>query len=375
MARKLSDVVSEIEDAIKHRFWGRSFTIKAEIADVKKYHDKKWCFLKFVEKQGNFVSTEIKGIFWSNSYDTILQFEKATGQTFESGLEITCTVIVRFHQRYGLNLEVSEIDFAYTIGVLEMEKQQLIARLQKENILKYEEATGRYFSFNNSLELPLVMQRIAFITAPESDGQRDFKKVLSANKYGLAFKVTEFLTRIQGDAATALILKELDTIAGRADEFDVVVIARGGGSDTDFKAFNNYDLAKRVAEFPIPILTGIGHDRNTSITDMAARQRRTPTEAATFILDHNLIFDRELEQMKSYLATISKQRLDRAKMELNHMRVRLSNLAPEKVLSRGYAIVIQHGKIISEPANIDPNAPIVTQLKTSKITSLITDIQ
>ena len=180
--QKLSEIVNEIEGTIRNRFAGRTFWISAEITDVKKYPDKRWCFLKFLEKSGNIVATEIKGVFWSNGYGQIERFERATQQSFSSGLEITCNVGVRFHKRYGLTLEVLEIDFAYAVGKLELERKQIIDRLIDENIIVQDVLTGRISSMNNQLNLPLVIQNIALITAPDSDGQRDFQKVIRHNK-------------------------------------------------------------------------------------------------------------------------------------------------------------------------------------------------
>ncbi len=372
VTQKLSEVVNEIEGTIRSRFLGRTFWIKAEIADVKKYPDKRWCFLKFIEKSGSMVTTDIKGVLWSNTYSNIEKFESATQQTFSSGLEITCNVGVRFHKRYGLTLEVLEIDYAYAIGKLELERKQTIERLIKEKVIIQDADTGQFYSRNNSLELPVVIQRIALITAPDSDGQRDFQKVVRGNKYGYAFAVTEFLTRIQGDEAAGLIAEKLSVIAASAEKFDVVVIVRGGGSDTDFKSFNDADLVKAVAAFPVPVLTGIGHDRNTSITDLVARQNRTPTETATFIIDHNMNFDQEIEALNQRFFRAADNCLDRAKNDLENYRQRVKNLSPASILKKGFAIVMMDDKIITDPGKIGENATTKTILKDEIIYSTVT---
>src|SRR3954451_23628319 len=129
--QKLSELINEIDATICNRFAGKTFWIKAEITDLKKYADKRWCFLKFIEKEGNTITAEMKGVFWSNSYHHIENFEKETQQQFASGLEITCNVKVRFHKRFGLDFEVLAIDFAYAIGKMEIERKQTIDRLLK----------------------------------------------------------------------------------------------------------------------------------------------------------------------------------------------------------------------------------------------------
>jgi exodeoxyribonuclease VII large subunit len=372
VTQKLSEVVSEIEGSIRDRFAGRSFWIKAEITDVKKYADKRWCFLKFVEKSGSMVTTEIKGIFWSNSYSTIELFEKATQQSFSSGLEITCNVSVRFHKRYGLNLEVLEIDCAYAIGMLELERKQTIDRLLREQILMQDINTGSFYSLNSRLELPLVIRHIALITAPDSDGQRDFQKVIRNNKYGYTFVVTEFLTRVQGDQAANFIAEKLLHIASATQRFDIVVIVRGGGSDTDFKSFNDFELVKAVAAFHVPVLTGIGHDRNTSITDLVARQNRTPTETGTFIIDHNMNVDQEIEGLKQRFFRAVDRILDKAKNDIENYKQRVKNLSPATILKKGFAIIIVDDKIVTDPAKIAANTTIKALLKDEIIYSTVT---
>jgi len=335
VTQKLSEVVNEIEGIIRNRFAGRTFWIKAEITDVKKYADKRWCFLKFIEKSGNVVTSEIKGVFWSGTYYQIEQFESAAQQSFSSGLEITCNVGVRFHKRYGLTLEVLAIDFGYAIGKLELERKQTIERLINEQIIRKDDATGLFYSMNNCLELPIVIQRIALITAPDSDGQRDFQKVLRHNKYGYAFSVTEFLTRIQGDDAGNLISQKLRLIAAEQEKFDIVVIVRGGGSDTDFKCFNDFELAKIVATFPLPVLTGI-------------------------------------EGLKERFSRAVSNCLERAKNNLEQYTQRIKNLSPTAILRKGFAIITIDNKIITDPANIPEHAHLKTILKNEIIHSTVT---
>ena len=280
--QKLSDLINEVDATIRNRFQNAVFWIKAEVTDVKKQPDKRWCFLKFIEKDRNLIVAEMGGVFWNNSYHQVEQFEAATQQLFASGLEITCCVRVVFHKRFGMRLEVLEIDYAYAIGKLEFERRQILEQLVKEGVAINPEGSSRYITRNNTLDLPLVFQRIALVASANTDGYRDFRKVVEQNKYGYHFSVTDYNTQIQGDAASQLIIQQLDLIAASQVPYDLVVIVRGGGSDIDFKSFNNYALAKAIAQFPIPILTGIGHDRNTSIADLMARQHKTPTEVGTF---------------------------------------------------------------------------------------------
>jgi exodeoxyribonuclease VII large subunit len=369
---RLSDLIGEIDDVIQDRFAGETFWITAEITDVKKQPDKRWCFLKFIEKERNVITAEIKGVFWSNSYNTIERFEKLSGQPFTNGLEITCNVRVRFHKRFGIDLEVLEIDHAYALGKLEQEKQQTLDRLVNENPTVIRLVDGQYFTSNKSLELPIVLQRIALVTAPESDGQRDFKQEIGNNQYGYAFSITEFLTQIQGDNSSALILQKLKQIEFEKENFDVVAIVRGGGSQTDFKPFDDYELSKYVASFPLPILTGIGHDRNTSIVDLMARQHKTPTKVASSIVEHNFNFESEIIELKDRLLETTERMIEKAKDNLLQIKRTVKAYSPATILNKGYAIITSNNQIIIDPKDITPNTEIKTILKNELIHSVVT---
>jgi exodeoxyribonuclease VII large subunit len=370
-AQKLSDLINEIDATIYQRFAGKTFWIKAEITDVKKYADKRWCFLKFIEKDGATITTEIKGVFWSNTYHHVENFEKETQQLFASGLEITCNVRVRFHKRFGLDLEVLAIDYAYAIGRLEIERKQILERLVKENGGINVLSNGNFSTTNNRLQLPTVFQKIALITAPNSDGQRDFKEVIEKNKYGYAFLVTEFLTQVQGDSAAQLMMQQLDKISVAKELFDVVVIVRGGGSDIDFKSFNTFELSNYIASFPLPILTGIGHDRNTSIVDLMARQHKTPTEVATFIIDNNMSFEQDILQMKERFFSGIKQLVEMAQNKLAYSARIIKSCSPQTILNKGFAIIIHNNKILTDPAIAHVNEEVQLILKNEILFSTI----
>lgn len=370
--QKLSELINEIDATMRMAFAGKTFWIKVEITDVKKQPDKRWCFLKFIEKNGNIITTEMKAVFWANTYSAIENFETNTQQIFASGLEITCCVRVRFHKRYGLDLEVLDIDYAYAIGKLELERKQTLEKLVRENPSIQLLSSGNYSTINNRTQLPLVIQNIALITAPNSDGQRDFYTVMEKNKYGYTFSITPFLKTIQGDNASRLILQQLQLIQTSKQQFDLVAIVRGGGSDIDFKSFNDYNLAQAIAMFPVPIFTGIGHDRNTSISDLMARQHKTPTEVATYIIDNNMNFEQDLEQLRDRFFDVVDDLIESAKNNLANYKQRIKNLSPQTILSKGFAIVMYNNKIITNPADIVLDSEIQTILKGQIIQSTVT---
>ena len=312
----------------------------------------------------------MKGVSWARSYQNIELFENSTGIEFKSGIEITCKVCVSFYKAKSYpQLEILEIDFAHAIGQLELEKQKTLKRLIAENKTIKHLPDGRYRTANNSIELPKVIQRIALITAANSDGQRDFKNVVQLNQYGYAFFIHEFLTVVQGNNASKLIFEKLELI--EQGNYDVVVIVRGGGSDTDFAAFNDYELAKSTATFPIPILTGIGHDRNTSIVDLMTRQLRTPTEVATFIVDRNMNFEYDLQQLRDRFFDALEYLIEDRKDTIQHFKQRVKNLNPSTILKKGFAIIKSNNKIVIDPKNIKVNSELQTILKNEIIVSTV----
>src|SRR6267154_968776 len=245
----LSELVDQIQDTLQQRFEGEEFWITSEITDVKPRDNRTYRFITFIEKDGNAIKAKIPGVFWSVSLNQIDKFEKLTGQSFVSGLELTCKVRVRFNNRYGLSLEVFEIDCSYALGKIETERQETLDRLVRENAKTIKLIDGQFKTFNNSLNLPTLIQKIALVTAPNSDGQRDFKNEIKNNKHEYLFSIDEFLTQIQGDNAQTLILQRLKFIEQKKENFDLVVIVRGGGSQTDYKPFDDYELSRYAASF------------------------------------------------------------------------------------------------------------------------------
>lgn len=392
---RLSELVNEIQETLEDRFEGAAFWVNAEITDVKKYAEKRWCFLKFIEKEGNSITTEIKGVFWGGTYYHIEKFEKQTQQLFSNGLQISCLVRVRFHKRYGLTLEVLEIDLAFALGKLAIDREVVLQRLVTENPGIIQLLDGQYVTKNNTLPLPMVIQRIALVAAKDSDGERDFLQELAKNRYGYAFDISRYAVQIQGEQSNELICNQLLQIKRANRPFDAVVIVRGGGSETDFKPFDHYELSKAVAAFPVPLLTGIGHDRNTSIVDLMARAYKTPTKVAASIVDHNLNFEQDMLQFKErFFAALHQsllvnnqqlltmktavkdsiaRYLKNRKSELLAMVRLVKNLSPAMVLAKGFAVVLQDEKIITDPQKINREASIKTILKSTIIHSHVTE--
>ena len=371
-AIKLSELAAEIQLTFEERFAGETFWIEAEASDVKKYTTNRRCYLKLIEREGRNTLAEMRAVFWANSYVQIENFEKHTRQTFADGITITCLVRVRFHPQYGLNLDVLQIDVAYTLGTIELQRQQTLERLLNENPRSIKLVDGIYHTYNNHLPIPMVVQKIALITATNSDGQRDFLQELESNKHGYSFYITQFLTQIQGDNAHEMIMGQLEIIEQQNESFDLIAIVRGGGSQTDFKPFEDYELAKIIAEFPIPIFTGIGHDRNTSIADLMAREYKTPTKVAAVIIENNFQFENRIVEVKEWLQNKSSQLLERAAHRLDAMKRLVRASSPEAILRKGFAMVSISGNIITNANSIAEGTEIKTQFKDGTIHSTVT---
>ncbi len=369
---KLSELTELIQDTFQENFGGEVFLITAQITDVTRKEADRRCYLKFIEKENGKTTAEIRAVFWSNYYPQIENFEKQTGQRFANGIEITCMVRVRFHPVYGLNLDVLQIDLAHTLGTLELERQQTLERLLKENLQTIQLYDGVYRTFNNRLPLPLAIENIALITAQSSDGQRDFLQEINKNKHGYTFNTKEFLVTIQGDNAHKQILEQLAQIEKERDKFDVVAIVRGGGSQTDFKPFEDYELSKCVANFLIPVFTGIGHDRNQSIVDLMAREQKTPTKVASFFVEHNFEFENKLIELRTSFFALVREQLETAKDDLKNAKRIVKLASPQAILDRGFAIVTSKNKIVTNPDDIEQNAELQTLLRNEIIHSVVT---
>jgi exodeoxyribonuclease VII large subunit len=367
----LSELTQEIQNTLDERFAGQSFWISAEISDVKKQSVSKRCYLKLIERSGSTTLAELKAVFWSNSYDQIEAFEKSTKQEFVNGLKIICLVKVRFHQIYGLNADVLQIDIAHSLGTIELERQATLDKLLKENPNEIQQIGEYYRTLSNSLPLPIVVQRIALITAVNSDGQRDFLKEISENKFGYKLEVREYLCTIQGDTAHELIIQQLNEIEKEKDHFDVVAIVRGGGSQTDFEPFEKYDLAKKVALFPLPIFTGIGHDRNISIVDLMARPYKTPTKVAAQLIEYNFEFENLMLRLKERFDQEAIQLMHSAKEELSKVKRLVKMASPSSTLKRGFAIISKNKKIVVHPSQISLGDTVDIELMNEILTSQI----
>lgn len=250
--------------------------VSAEIAEIK-LNRSGHCYLELVEKGGdNGVPTaQARAVIWRSHYPRIAgYFEAETGQRLDAGIRILAKVLVSYHEIYGFSLQITDIDPAYTLGDMERQRQQTIAQLQQEGV----------WEMNRQVPMPAVVQRVAVVSSAGAAGYQDFLKELARSPY--RFALTLFEAYMQGAAAEESIVRALCAIAARQEEFDAVVIIRGGGSRSDLNCFNAYRLCAHVAQFPLPVVTGIGHDKDTSVADMVAHTAlKTPTAVAGWLVE------------------------------------------------------------------------------------------
>ena len=301
---RLSELTVEINRAVSDRFTGRRFWVMADVTSHTYKADKGLHFFELVEKDpqsGNLLA-KLSAKAWGNGSQSIEQFERSTAQRFTNNISVLIAVEIQYHQLYGLQANLLEIDVNFTLGVLEQQRRKTLEQLLLRNPEVIWKIGEKYYTRNNQLSLPLVMQRIAVIASSTSAGAEDLRHTLQLNHHGYHFIIDEYHAPVQGDQFATEIVRQLIAIFQSGQNYDVVVITRGGGSQTDLLIFDNYELARAVARFPIPVITGIGHQRNESIVDwMAHSSTKTPTKAAEFILAHNRRFE---EQVISYQQTI-----------------------------------------------------------------------
>ncbi|MCL2329068.1 MAG: exodeoxyribonuclease VII large subunit [Bacteroidetes bacterium] len=274
---KLSELQSRIEQSLKQSL-PKSLWVIAEINEIS-VNFKGHCYLELIEKNENTtqITAKQRATIWSYSYNVINSYFKAeTGIPLQTGLKVLVQCSVEFHALYGMSLNITNIDPVYTLGEEEKQRREIIERLQTEGVI----------DMNKSLELPTLIQRIAVISSETAAGYQDFMQSLNNNRAQLPFATTLFNAAMQGIEVEQSVVSALERIFEQEHNFDVVVIIRGGGAKTDLRWFDNYSIAAHIAQFPLPVITGIGHDKDSSIADLVAHTTlKTPTAVAEFLID------------------------------------------------------------------------------------------
>lgn len=392
-----------LEQCLPDEYW-----VQAELSDVRT-NSTGHCYLEFIQKdpRSNGLIAKARGTIWANVYRLLKPyFEEATGQAFVSGIKVLVQVTVSFHELYGYSLTVQDIDPTYTLGDMARRRREILKQLEEEGVL----------TLNKELEMPALPRRIAVISSSTAAGYGDFCHQLQHNPRGFFFYTELFPALMQGDRVEESVLSALDDILNRQEEFDAVVIIRGGGATSDLSGFDTYLLAASCAQFPLPIITGIGHERDDTVLDSVAHTRvKTPTAAAEYLIScmnlaadelealanrlHDSVFSRLAEEhrkLNAYrnripsvvvrrfsdakLSLLTAQRdisqavstaLARQRHRLELLQQRLADASPEKMLARGYSITLKDGKAVKDAALLKENDELLTRFYKGQATSTI----
>ena len=378
----LKELCEWIQDAMESdlpdRYW-----VRAEIASMSV---RGHCYMELIEKADNgILAAKVRATCWSNMYGLLsAYFTQETGESLHVGLQVLLEVSVEFHSVYGLSLNVWNIDPTFTIGDLAKQRQATINKLQLDGVMELQQA----------LELPSLVRRIAVVSSSEAAGYGDFCDQLKNNRFGFDFQVQLYPAVMQGDTASRSIVNALSAIADQEEEWDVVVIIRGGGASTDLSCFDDYELANHCAQFPLPIVAGVGHTRDVSVVDMVVYSSvKTPPAAAVWLIDRvavqvERVGGMQLRLQKAVQGKIARERNRVLVMEqrminavrrmvvredgkLNLWRKTIDLHSPEHIFKMGYSLTTANGKIVRSSKDVREGDVVETYLQDGMIQSVV----
>src|SRR5690554_145034 len=304
----LTELNGMVRDAIQQLLL-ETYWLRAETSDVRRNRNGH-CYLEFVEKNDvtDYIIAKARGVIWSNVFEMLSQyFEQETGQQLTAGLNVLVRVSVVFHELYGYSLNVLDIEPSFTLGEIARNRQRVISRLEQEGVL----------TLNKELTLPELVNRIAVISSPTAAGFEDFSHQLDKNRLGFKFYTKLFPAIMQGDRSESSIIEALEKIFIHREYFDVVAIIRGGGASADLNCFDSYLLANNIAQFPLPVISGIGHERDVTVVDVVSYTRaKTPTAVAEFLIDQLSQSATELIEFQERVVAESEDRILKEKSDL-----------------------------------------------------------
>lgn len=322
----LSDFLKSLSNGPRRAF-PESYWVSGETAGIKVYQNA--TYFELLELHGGKKIAQIKvTAFIGEGINAIRSFEKLTGQKFVAGMKIGARFRVNFHPVNGLSLVLVEIDAEMTLGGIELQRQNTLKLLLARYPAHVQQTDTGYWSFNKSLPLPLVMQKIAIVSSANAEGYHDFVHTLEHNEYGIRFHTRLFQTTVHGGQAAQDIISAFRNIYDSGEHFDGITLIRGGGSPGDFMPYDDEQLAIVVARARFPVITGIGHHNNQGICDMlAAVHEKTPTAAARFLVDRACSFQQRLEQLAALLSSTTQQTVRLKQQDIAQRKQQLSSLA------------------------------------------------
>ena len=378
-------VRTAIEEQLPLKYW-----VTGELSEVRAT-SVGHCYIELVERDEatGEISAKARGTIWSRVYSLLRPyFLEQTGREFSVGLKVLLQVSVNFHEVYGFSLDVCDIEPAYTIGDMARQRMLIVQRLTDEGVI----------NLNKELLFPLLPKRVAVISSASAAGYGDFCDQLNGNLYGFNFRVQLFPSPMQGSKVEEGIISALDAIARDIDSWDVVVIIRGGGATSDLSCFDTYDLANNCAQFPLPIVTGIGHQRDDTLLDIVAHTRvKTPTAAAELLIHTMLVQAEKIENLRRAIPdTVARRIADerrRVEMLVQNLPLSVAMLlqqqrhkldiweqqlqasSPDRILAKGYTLTLSGGRIVRSAAELTQGNEVVTRFADGEVTSTVTNIK
>lgn len=337
----LSQLAARVGDALRSALGGEVWTV-AEISQCS-VGSAGHCYLNLVERDegASALKAEFRAAIWAGKYKMIESyFLSSTGSRLAAGMKVLIRVSLNYHPTYGISLVISDIDPTYTVGETERKRQQTIERLKKEGL----------WDLQREFALPIVAQRFAVVSSATAAGFEDFLKQISDSPYKIDVEL--FAALMQGTETAQSVVAALSKIETRARDFDAVIIIRGGGSTSDLSWFDAYDICRAVAQFPLPVLTGIGHEKDTSIADMVAYHSfKTPTAVASGLVDRLATIDSRIENMRDSLVSLSTNRLLVENSRLDKAAHTLGRLTSDALKGAALRLEKSSGAILSTAAS------------------------
>lgn len=404
---QLNTLVREsIEQSLPDEYW-----VEAELSEVRE--SRGHCYMELIEKspESNTPVAKASAKCWRSQWMMLRPyFERVTGQPLHAGMKVLFQVYPQFHENYGFSWIVTDLDPTYTMGDMARKRQEIIQTLKDEGV----------FDLNKQLELPMFAQRIAVISSATAAGYGDFCNQLADNDYGFAFTTRLFPSIMQGEGIEQSVISALDAINAEVESFDAVVIIRGGGATSDLSGFDTLLLAENVANFPLPVITGIGHERDESVLDMISHTRvKTPTAAAAFLIDNLAQTYTRIEEARQSMVQLVRRKMETERLRLFPMSRRISSAAqlllsaahhrlqlvqqqlksstesrllresqhlslvsqkveslnPERLLSRGYSITLVNGKVVKSVSQVKQGARLEIHLRQGRIYSMVDECE
>jgi len=400
---ELNRLVREtISDALPDEYW-----VEAELSECREHGGH--CYMELIEKdnRSNTPVARASAKCWRQTWQMVRPyFERTTGQPLRAGIKVLLKVYAQYHEAYGFSWIVTDIDPTYTLGDMARRRQEIIRQLKEEGV----------FDLQRELRIPLFAQRIAVISALAAAGYGDFCRQIEENPYGLRFTVNLFPAIMQGEQVEASVIAALNRIYEAVGNYDVVCILRGGGATADLSGFDTLALAENIAQFPLPVITGIGHDRDETILDMVSHTRvKTPTAAAALLVDnlHRILVQLEqaetfvgryvserlnsqqqrIAQLATLIPSIAQRKLtehrhrvellqnrlpvaiERQLTELHHrlerFTLQLQGFDPQLLLARGYSITLKDGRAVRDPSVLKPGDEVETRVEKGTFKSIV----